>query len=331
MAKHLSPVPRLRFIDADGDPLIGGKLYTYEAGGTTPIVTHTDATGGTENTNPIILDAYGEADVWIALQQQYKFVLKDSLDNTIRTIDDIEYDNIFGENITWTGDHDFQGTVTLGAVAGNVAFAGSVTIATNLYVTGTFGVDGATSFNDSVTADSFIAPLLTLGTGAALSQTGDVVSLTSIKNVTVVTDGDGTPRTFDLREDGKLRLPVNGSDNLDAATVGQMNTAIAAAAPTGLIPVAIGCVVSNSLVAGSIGIASVAHPGTGTYTVTLSAATSSTAKTIVFTTIRGPSPLRNWCAFPVVNSTTEITVTTGGGNSWAITDQDFNIMVFSLP
>ena len=34
MSKHLLPVPRLQFFDSDGAMLVGGKLYTYEAGGT---------------------------------------------------------------------------------------------------------------------------------------------------------------------------------------------------------------------------------------------------------------------------------------------------------
>ena len=49
----LSPTPKLQFFDANGDPLVGGLLYTYEAGTTTPLVTHTDSTGVSANTNPI--------------------------------------------------------------------------------------------------------------------------------------------------------------------------------------------------------------------------------------------------------------------------------------
>lgn len=167
MAKHLLPVPRLQFFDSDGAMLVGGKLYTYVAGGTTPIATYTDATGGTNNTNPIILDAYGAADVWGNIQQQYKFVLKDADDNTIFTIDDIEYDNIFGENITWTGNHIFSGTVTLGSVLGNVTFSGDTLVDNNLYVTGTFGVDGNASFNGDIASDSITSPLITLKIGRA--------------------------------------------------------------------------------------------------------------------------------------------------------------------
>lgn len=88
MAKLISPTPRLAFLGSDGMPLISGKLYTYAAGGTTPLATYTDSTGNTTNANPVILDARGEADVWLSAVY-YKFVLKDSLGSTIWTVDNI--------------------------------------------------------------------------------------------------------------------------------------------------------------------------------------------------------------------------------------------------
>ena len=60
----LTPVPKIQFFDANGHPLAGGKLYSYAAGTTTPLVTYTDQAGTSANTNPVILDARGEASVW---------------------------------------------------------------------------------------------------------------------------------------------------------------------------------------------------------------------------------------------------------------------------
>jgi len=88
MSYNLSSVPKLQFFDNDGNPLVGGKLYTYAAGTTTPLATYTDSTGATPNTNPIILDSRGEANVWLAAQS-YKFVLKTSTDSTIWTVDNV--------------------------------------------------------------------------------------------------------------------------------------------------------------------------------------------------------------------------------------------------
>jgi hypothetical protein len=65
-AQNFSPVnaPVFRAFDANGVPLVGGKLCSYAAGTTTPKFTYTDATGITPNTNPVILDSTGQAKVF---------------------------------------------------------------------------------------------------------------------------------------------------------------------------------------------------------------------------------------------------------------------------
>lgn len=78
----------MQFFDANGNPLVGGKLYTYSAGTTSPLATYTDSTGTSANTNPIILDSRGEANVWLGVGS-YKMVLKDSVDALIWTVDNI--------------------------------------------------------------------------------------------------------------------------------------------------------------------------------------------------------------------------------------------------
>lgn len=88
MSANLSAVPKLQFFDNNGNPLVGGRLYTYAAGTTTPLATYTDASAGTPNTNPIILDSRGEANVWLTAVS-YKFVLKDASDVTIWTVDNV--------------------------------------------------------------------------------------------------------------------------------------------------------------------------------------------------------------------------------------------------
>lgn len=82
----LTPSPKTAFVDAAGEPLVGGQLYTYIAGTTTLQATYTDATATTANTNPIILDSRGEANVWLG-GAIYKFVLKDADGALIWTVD----------------------------------------------------------------------------------------------------------------------------------------------------------------------------------------------------------------------------------------------------
>lgn len=90
----LIPYPKFYATDENGEPLVGGKLFTYEAGTTTKRDTYTDASGGVANTNPVILDSSGLANVWIDPAYFYKFVLSPSTDtdpptDPIWTVDDI--------------------------------------------------------------------------------------------------------------------------------------------------------------------------------------------------------------------------------------------------
>lgn len=84
----LAPTPKLQFFDVNGAPLVGGLLYTYEAGSTTPLTTYTDSTGVSANTNPIVLDSRGEANVWLGAAI-YKFALYTSVGVLIWTVDNI--------------------------------------------------------------------------------------------------------------------------------------------------------------------------------------------------------------------------------------------------
>lgn len=71
----LSPYPKLFFFTTSGAPASGYELFTYAAGTTTKQNTYTSSTGLTPNTNPIILDTLGSANVWLTTTLSYKFVL----------------------------------------------------------------------------------------------------------------------------------------------------------------------------------------------------------------------------------------------------------------
>jgi len=85
----LSPLAVQRFLDNNNNPLVGGQLFTYAGGTTTPLATYTDNTGAIPNTNPIILNARGECNCWLTPNTAYKFVLEDSSNNVIWTVDQI--------------------------------------------------------------------------------------------------------------------------------------------------------------------------------------------------------------------------------------------------
>ena len=93
-AVNLSPVGNgFQFFNNDGLPLNAGRIYTYQAGSTTPLTTYTDSSGLIANTNPIVLGTDGRppSTIWLIEGFFYKFVLKDSSDVTIQT-----YDNLYG-------------------------------------------------------------------------------------------------------------------------------------------------------------------------------------------------------------------------------------------
>ena len=96
----LAPTIRQRFFSASGLPLAGGKLYTYAAGTTSNQATYTDYTETSANTNPVILDANGECNLWLGAAA-YKMVLKDSSDTTQWTVDNV---NQASENQNISGD-----------------------------------------------------------------------------------------------------------------------------------------------------------------------------------------------------------------------------------
>ena len=117
----LAPTPKLQFFDANGDPLVGGLLYTYAAGSTTPLTSYTDSTGVSANTNPIVLDSRGEANVWLGAAI-YKFALYTSAGVLIWTVD-----NINGNTFVVTAIGD--GITTAFSVVNGV---------TNIYINGVY-------------------------------------------------------------------------------------------------------------------------------------------------------------------------------------------------
>jgi hypothetical protein len=98
--------PKAYFTDNNGKPCSGCKLWTYLAGTTTPQLTYSDPAGTVANTNPILLDASGRADIFI-IGNPYKFVLETKSDLTHGTV-------------LWTQDN-----YTAGSIAG-VTFPVSV-------------------------------------------------------------------------------------------------------------------------------------------------------------------------------------------------------------
>lgn len=89
----LFPLAKQKFFGNNGEPLVGGLVFTYAAGTTTPIATASNQ-GGTPNTNPIVLDFRGECDIWGDPSLTYKLVLAPPDDTTPPTNPIWSVDNI---------------------------------------------------------------------------------------------------------------------------------------------------------------------------------------------------------------------------------------------
>ncbi len=78
-----TPLPNAKqtFLDADGNPLSGGSVFTYVPSTTTKKTTWSDTGEAVQNTNPITLDAAGTAAIWG--QGSYRQVVKDADGNTV--------------------------------------------------------------------------------------------------------------------------------------------------------------------------------------------------------------------------------------------------------
>lgn len=172
MTVSICPYPRFKaWYPATGTPLAGGQLYTYQPGTTTAKPSYTSSTGGTTNPDPVILDANGEADVW--LNGFYKLVLYDPVSNLIWGEDNVSSSPaqisalsqwirqaiavtyVSSTQFTCLGDQTgifqvgiaIQATVSAGTAYGTVtasSFVGGLTTVTCLFQSGT-GLDSGLS------------------------------------------------------------------------------------------------------------------------------------------------------------------------------------------
>lgn len=120
MAVFLSPVFGVagQLFDDNGNPLAGGKIYTYLAGTTTPAATYTTSAGSITHTNPIVLDGAGRVpsgEIWLTDGITYKFVVEDANNVLIGT-----YDNLVGINSNFVAYSNSQEIQT--ATAGQTVF-----------------------------------------------------------------------------------------------------------------------------------------------------------------------------------------------------------------
>jgi hypothetical protein len=151
---QLAPNPKFTVYTTDSDgytvPLVGGKVWTYAAGTSTPKATYTSYTLSATNTNPVILDTDGQADIW--LDGSYKIVVTDAADVQLYSVDNI---HDLTKDQTFTGV-TLAGTLTVTSTA--VTWSGNPTHSGNHTFTNNVTVNGNTTLGDSNTDTLTVKP-----------------------------------------------------------------------------------------------------------------------------------------------------------------------------
>ena len=209
----LTPVAKMQFFDVTGAPLVGGLLYTYSAGTTTPQVTYTDSSGATANTNPVVLNARGEADIWLGAST-YKFRLC-SADNT-------EF---------WTVDNISAPTSALSPV-----LSGNVTIDSNsagpaLKITQT-GTGPVLRVQDAIDPD--VTPFLIDSTGQVGIGTQAPSTALDVNDGVIQLSSSGTSRTTISADASNTTIASPGVRGFIVSTGGTPRITVSSAGATTL-------------------------------------------------------------------------------------------------
>ena len=117
---QVSPIPFVKptYLDNNGRPCSGCKLYSYIAGTSTPQATYSDPSGTFPNANPTILDAAGRANIYLSAFG-YKLVLQSSAGSTIWTVDKVVVSAIalLSSNNVWTGTNTWNASAIFNSSA----------------------------------------------------------------------------------------------------------------------------------------------------------------------------------------------------------------------
>lgn len=90
MANTLLFNPFIQVVNANGKPYAGAKLYTYQAGTTTPLASYANSNLTTPHTNPVVADANGTFPAIYLQKQSYKLRLETSAGVLIDETDNVD-------------------------------------------------------------------------------------------------------------------------------------------------------------------------------------------------------------------------------------------------
>jgi microcystin-dependent protein len=168
--------------DDDGNPLDGGKLYTFAAGTSTPLAIYTAADLLTPTLNPFVLDSAGRWTAFIAAGVAYDIQLKDANDVLIEAWDDVSVPDIpaipastsvpTGSILPYGGATAPTGYLLCdGSAVSRSTEAALFAILSTTYGPG----NGSTTFNLPDLRQRFPLGKAASGTGATLGATGGAI------------------------------------------------------------------------------------------------------------------------------------------------------------
>ena len=242
----LTPTPKQQIYGSDGAPLVGGKIYTYAAGTTTPLATYTDAGGLTANTNPVILNSLGQANIWLAPSSSYKFSVFTSADVLLYTVDNIATPIDYLSLVTSLASPPPIGSTapntgaftTLTATTGNITTVNATTVnAATITATGTVTAEtltfegggsmtkppepGIQSITASVATSALTVTLnpTTLDFRSATLTSGTVVSRLISSAISVVVSSGSTLGTVSGVQSQIVVLALDNAGTVELAVV----------------------------------------------------------------------------------------------------------------
>lgn len=226
--------PKLKVFELSSTQVAAGaKVYTYIAGTSTDKTTYSDQGLTTPNTNPVICDSNGEAEIWLADDALYKIVINDSSDVLISSVDNVgPYEDTSTASSTSfnkvtngsfednTGDNGTPSNWTLSINSGNTIQIDQANQAHGLscleFVGGATAAGSATSDFFAVQASGEVAVRFALkASGATVGQTvtvlwyqDDQVTAATPASTVVYTATSAVPTSWD----DKYFAIVPGSD-----------------------------------------------------------------------------------------------------------------------
>lgn len=240
MTVTLSPLAVQQYFDANSVELVGGKIFAYLAGTTTKTPTYVDSGGITPNTNPIVLSARGEANIWLVNNIAYKFVLAPPTDsdppsNPIWTVDNILSGGVSSFSAGTTGLTPSSPTSGAVVLAGTLVVANGGTNATSPGITAFNNITGYTaagatgttstnlvfSTNPTILTATLTTPTLTGATMDAASTVSDsgTIATNSVGFRGIPQNAQTGAYVLALTDDGKhisittggITIPANAS------------------------------------------------------------------------------------------------------------------------